>query len=76
MNASSCQMDRGGRPPSGDPATIVVTLRVSPSEWIALRDLAESNQQRLSEFLRSAINAAALDCRDSPVLADRRSSGS
>jgi len=59
-------------PPRGDePATIFVTMRVTRQEWADLHQIAELNQQRLSAFLRAAINQAALDCRDDPVFYDR-----
>lgn len=68
-NAATCCQDRPhrGRPPTEDPATIIVTMRVSSSEWVDLRDLARLNQQHLSAFIRAAINQAAFDCRDEPV---------
>lgn len=67
MSAHACSSHRRGRPPVEDPATIIVTMRVKPAEWVDLRDLAHLNQQPVSAFIRVAINQAALDCRDEPV---------
>lgn len=50
-----------------DAATVMVTLRVSPEEWVAMRELAEKHGYRLSVFIRHAINQAA-SCR---ILDDR-----
>lgn len=73
-NYASCCRDRHprGRPPVAEPATIIITMRVSPTEWVDLRQLATVNQQPLSAFIRCAINQAALDCRDDPVFRERR----
>ena len=55
------------RPPSPEPATIVLTFRVTPSQWLDLRAIAEDNQSRLSSFIREAIDEAVQDYRDRPV---------
>jgi len=73
VNTQSCEADRParGRPTADNPATAFVSLRVSRSEWADLRQIAALNQQRLSVFLRAAINQAVLDCRDDPVFYER-----
>lgn len=58
---------RKGRPPLDESASIVVTFRVTPTQFLDLRQIAEENQSRLASFIRQAIDEAVLDYRDRSV---------
>lgn len=48
-----------GRPPSGDPRSYAVNIRLTESEWKALKALAAARGVSASEALRSLIPGVA-----------------
>jgi uncharacterized protein (DUF1778 family) len=61
-------VERRGRPRSPEPKTLVLRIRVTPSQRDTLQACAELNQlASISAFVREAIDEAASDCLEAPI---------
>lgn len=69
MNQWEGKERRGrGRPPSEEPAEVVLTLRVTKAQFFALERAMKDNQHKhLATYLKELIDAGVLESQDTPI---------